>query len=223
MKPDWKREAPALVILALMFAVAAVMWTRVPDRLPVHWGLTGEANRWGGRFEGLLGLPLVTTGLYALFLVLPFLDPRRAHYPAFARPYRAIRTVLVATLFALELFKVVWVDAGMGAAPGTLALVFGAMTVVIGNYLPKVQSNWFVGVRTPWTLTSEESWRRTHRLAGWLFVAIGLVSIAAALVVPRQALLVFLVLQGIGALTSIVYSYLVWRRDPSRTPPADLQ
>jgi len=222
MKPDWKREIPALTMLAAMFVTALAVWPHMPDRLPVHWGLSGDPNRWGGRFEALLGLPLTALGVYVLLLVLPRIDPRREHYPSFAGPYSAIRAVLVGSLFALQLFKVVRVDTATPGDPRVLPMILGLLTVFLGNYLPKVQSNWFVGVRTPWTLSSEESWRRTHRLAGWLLVGTGLLSVLAAAVWPGAALPLFLVLLGISVVSSIVYSYVAWREDAGRTPPANL-
>lgn len=222
MKWDWKREIPALAVLFAMFATAAMAWPGAADRLPVHWDISGHPNRWGGRFEGLFGLPLTALGLYVLMVLLPRIDPRRVHYASFSEAYSIIRTALVGALLGIQLFKITRLGIGAPASPRTMPIILGTITIVVGNYLPKLQSNWFVGVRTPWTLSSEESWRRTHRLAGWLLVVAGLGCLAAAAVRPGTALRTFLVLLAITVVSSVVYSYLVWRHDPASTPPADL-
>jgi immunity protein, SdpI family len=98
-----------------------------------------------------------------------------------------------------------------------LAAEIGLALVVMGNYLPKVKSNWFVGVRTPWTLSSEASWRQTHRLAGWLFTLGGLLTFITALVRPDVAPAVMIGVLAASAGASVVYSYFAWKHDPERT------
>jgi uncharacterized membrane protein len=100
-----------------------------------------------------------------------------------------------------------------------LPITVGALFVVIGNYLGKTRSNFFFGVRTPWTLSSELSWARTHRLAGRLFVLSGLVIMLTAVVAPgpTTALVISLAIAGVVAIP-VAYSYLVWRSDPAKQP-----
>jgi uncharacterized membrane protein len=97
-----------------------------------------------------------------------------------------------------------------------LPALVGVVIALLGNYLPKTQPNWVFGVRTPWTLTSDLSWRMTHRLAGPLFVVSGMITIAMAFLWPGAAILVLLGSVLATAAISVVYSYLVWRRDPAR-------
>jgi uncharacterized membrane protein len=92
-------------------------------------------------------------------------------------------------------------------------LAVGVMFLVIGNYLPVLRSNWFVGVRTPWTLSSEESWRRTHRLAGRLFMLSGAAVVLITVVDSHWGITAILATCVGSAAISIVYSYVVWRRD----------
>ena len=101
-----------------------------------------------------------------------------------------------------------------------MSLAMGTMFVVLGNYLGKVRPNWFVGVRTPWTLSSKLSWSKTHRLAGWVFVVSGAATIVSGVFAPK--LFVFVLLGTIlpGSIAMVVYSYWVWRSDPDRVSPA---
>ena len=219
----WIRTADVacVILLAGMFLWAAAGWSDAPDRFPVHWGLSGEPDRFGGRLEGMLGPPVLGLALYLALLFLPRIDPGRANYANFAAAYATLRVALVA--MAAGIYGVMQ-HAARGGAPGggaaALPFVLGGVFLVIGNVLGKIRPNWFIGIRTPWTLSSAESWTRTHRAGGWFFVVLGLVMMSAGVVTGRAAFtaaMAFLIL-GVVALT--VYSYIVWRHDPDKVPPA---
>lgn len=217
MKLNWKQEAPHLAALAALFVAAAVVWPLVPDKIPVHWNLAGEVDRYGGKLEGVLVLPLITFGMYWLLLLLPFIDPRRENYDRFQRSYLVIRwclTLFMTALYGLMLAAAFGVAIDMSLC---ISMLMSALFVVLGLLLENVQPNWFVGIRTPWTLSSAESWTKTHRLSKWVFVAMGLSFLTLGVFKSAWALaLVFLTsLGGIGWL--VVYSYLVWKKDPQRT------
>jgi uncharacterized membrane protein len=217
MKLTWKSEGLSLAMLAAMFIMTAVSWSSAPDRIPVHWGIDGQVDRYGGRVEGLLAAPLIGLGIYLLLLVVPLIDPRRAHYAAFQGPYAVMRTAAVSVAFALDIMVQLIIRGRSVNVNVFVPIVVGALLLIVGRYLPSLKSNWFVGVRTPWTLSSEESWRRTHRLAGWLFTASGVVVLATAVLDPA---LVFWAIMGTilpAALVIVVYSYFAWRNDPARS------
>lgn len=220
MRTNWRTEWPHWALLAGLFLAAAVAWPRAPERLPVHWNLAGEVDRYGGRVEGLLGLPLVALGLYALLRFLPQLDPGRANYALFSGAYGVIRFATLAVLAAVYGLVLASV-AGWSVDVGVLVpILIGVLFIVLGGLMGKLRPTWFVGIRTPWTLSSKLAWTRTHRVGGWLFIAEGLLLIAAGL--ARSPLFVGLVMAAIlaGVLALNIYSYLVWRGDADKTPPA---
>jgi uncharacterized membrane protein len=92
--------------------------------------------------------------------------------------------------------------------------------VLVGSVLGKVRPNWFVGVKTPWTLSSKLSWAKTHRLAGWVFIAMGLGLMASGIFRAKAAFVVTIAIGAAGMIWTMIYSYLVWRSDPGRVPPA---
>jgi immunity protein, SdpI family len=96
----------------------------------------------------------------------------------------------------------------------------GVLFIVLGNFLGKIRPNWFVGIRTPWTLSSQLSWDKTHRLAGWLFVLMGILFFPVAAIQTTWSLITMLVIDAVCVAWLIVYSYLVYRNDPHRTSPA---
>ncbi len=216
----WRDEAPLLGMIVAMFAAAAVTWPTAPERIPVHWNIHGEVDRWGGRFEGLFLLPLIALGVWALMRFLPLADPGRASYALFAFPYLVIRATVIAFLLAIDVVVHLTIRGYTVDMGRVVPAAVGVLFVVIGAFMGKIRPNWFVGVRTPWTLSSKTSWTRTHRLAGKLFVLAGTAALVAAAVAPRQAHVVILAGTLGAAAISVAYSFAVWRDDPDRIPPA---
>ena len=220
MKLSWRTELPQWALLVGMFGLAAASWTYLPERLPVHWDARGEADRYGSRAEALFLLPLISMGLYLLMIALPYFDPGRANYQRFAGAYNVIRLSLLGVL-ALIYGAMLLAFHGYGIRMESIVpLIMGVLLVVLGNFMGKIRPNWFVGIRTPWTLSSKLSWTRTHRLGGWLFIIMGLSMFASAFAGPRWlAITAMAVIPGLCVLWLVIYSYLVWRKDPDRVPP----
>ena len=220
MKPNWKAELPLLLLLAGMFVLAAVSWSTAPDRIPVHWGLTGEADRWGGKAEGLLMLPVLAVVIYLLLLFLPRIDPGRANYARFAGAYYAVRTAVIVLFAAIYGMTHLVIRGVRVDVPAVVGILVGAIFFLYGSVLGKIRPNWFFGVRTPWTISSKVAWTKTHRLAGWVFILGGIAVMAAGALRHAAAVLVATGIVVVGLVGASVYSYFVWRNDPERVPPA---
>lgn len=220
MKPTWRTDWLQWLLLAGMFVLALASWNRVPDSLPVHWNLRGEVDRMGGKFEGLLAVPLTTLGLYVLFLLLPRIDPGRENYARFLGTYHAFRNVFVA--FMAALYGVMHLSfRGHALEMGTFTMpALGVLFIFVGNLLGKLRPNWFMGIRTPWTLTSKQSWVRSHRVGGWIFILGGLAFLIAGLLRRPWLSTAAMVLFGAGLAGLVVYSWWVWKHDPDKVPPA---
>ncbi len=208
-----------LAVAAVLAAAAAALYDRLPGAIPTHWGLDGRANGWVAKPWGPFVYPLMAAGMAALGWLLPVLSPRGFGVSPFARAFDLIVLALVAIPAVLMAFVIAQAfgvpTAGFRLAPALIGLVL----VAIGNVMGKTTRNFFIGVRTPWTLTSPEVWSRTHRLAGRLFVAAGLVFILGAAVglAPRLMLAVVVA----AALVPVAYSYWLYRRLELRSASAD--
>jgi uncharacterized membrane protein len=208
MRNRW--TAPLLI--AAMWAFALAVYPSLPARIPTHWNLHGEVDGWGGRGAAFL-FPAIATGFALLMAVLPRIDPRRANWEKFRDEVRLLVTVFV--LFSA------WVEGvALGAALGwnvdtgrAVTGGVGVLLAVIGNYLPRIRSNWFVGIRTPWTLASERVWRETHRLGGRTFVAGGVAMVLAGFIPGAFAQAAAIGAVVVAGLVPVVYSYLAWRRE----------
>lgn len=199
----------ALVPLVL----TAIAMPTLPDAVPMHWNAAGEIDRWGSRSSAWM-MPLMCIGVNLLFVVLPKIDPKRNNYASFRKSYDIFRMVF--NLFLIVMTGITITSAFSPETVRTEILVPAAMGVLfclLGNYMPKFKHNYFVGIKTPWTLASEEVWRKTHRLGGALWFWGGLVLIAAAFLLPPSinAIVTGGILIVIVAVP-VLYSYLAYRR-----------
>lgn len=211
-----------LIVPALLLAVLGWVGTDATTQIPVHWGVDGHPDRYGGRVEAFLLLPALMIVLTGVFAILPAIDPRGRNLQ---RSRIVLGTVWMGVLALMLFVQAILVGLGLGwIAAGDETLVptlilsgVGALYVLLGNVLGKARPNWFVGIRTPWTLSSDLSWDKTHRLTGRLMVVGGLVLLTGVWLLPveRQVWLV-LVSTLTPAATGIIYSFFVWRSDPSR-------
>jgi len=209
-------------LIAAMFITAIARWRSVPDRLPVHWGASGEVDRYGGRFEGLLLLPIIVLTLYLLLLAVPHIDPAKANYASFRGPYMTIRVVLVLFMGFLYLLMNLSIENGDGIPLDRMVLGAAALILlVLGLVMGKFRPNYTAGIRTPWTLTSKKSWVKTHRLGGWVFIAAGLGTGIAATFSGLAAIITMSVILIPGIIWLTAYSYVVWKGDTDRIAAHD--
>jgi uncharacterized membrane protein len=203
---------PVLVVL-LAVAASAAVYGRLPERMPTHWNVTGEVDGYGSRLEGALLLPATIALMAALVPVLPRIDPRRRNYDKFRPTYHLVMNAVLTFMLGMHL---VLLASGLGwrvPVERVVAVGVGLLLVLLGNVLPRTRSNWMLGIRTPWTLSSDRVWERTHRVGGYLLVGAGVVAITGALLPDPRAGFVAL---GAGvlaaALGSVAYSYVAWRQ-----------
>lgn len=197
------------LITAAPLLVGLLLWSRLPAELATHFDFEGQPNGWSGRAFTVLGLPLLLTGLHLLCALGTASDPK--HRNIHGRIFRLVLWICPAvSWFALG--SIYLYALGLPVDIALLAQVLlGVMFIVLGNYLPKCRQNHTVGIKLPWTLDDEENWNHTHRFAGWLWMADGILFLAAALLgALRPWMLGGLIL--LAVLAPAVYSYLYYKR-----------
>ena len=211
----------SLILIVLQFAAAFYLYPGMPERMAVHWGPSGEADGFGSRFEGLFMIPIVSAVLLPIFLALPRLDPSggierfRGGFDWFVFGMLAFMSYL----FGLTLlWNLGWrFDFLRAFAPA-----LGGMYYCIGVLMGRTRLNWFVGIRTPWTLSSEEIWDRTHEFGGRLFKVCGVLALAGVLVRGWMALLLTVAPILIAGVYLFYYSYALYqKRAPEFSHPGD--
>ena len=208
-----------LAALALINVIAFVLLLpTMPDQLPTHWGISGAVDDWNDKEVsiGLAFMPLIMTGL---MFVVPRIDPKRHNFERFSGIYRTFTTaiclLMIATTWIGPLTAWGYLSPDGGLINTALFGIFGLLFIGLGNYLPRVRPNFTFGIRTPWTLASEEVWRRTHRASGPVFIAAGIAMVIAALFATTLHEVAFAVMlvSILGATVFAgVYSYLAWRK-----------
>jgi uncharacterized membrane protein len=209
------------LLIVFMAAISAWGWQALPDgaMLPTRFDLEGNISQSTDKQTYLAMMPAIAFGLTVLFWVLPKLDPRRTNIEASSKFWNAASILSCGLLAYLHALIVANAAGYRIDLIGALIPGLSVMFIGLGNYLAKTRSNWFGGVRTPWSLSSEYSWERTHRWSGRLMVASGLASLVAWFVVDTKT--AFFILIGLviaTAVISIVLSYVFWRADPNRAP-----
>lgn len=216
-------EIAQLAIIAGMFILAGVRWGSVPDQIPVHWNAAGEVDGYGGKFLGLLLLPLMTAALYPLLKYLPRIDPASRNYETFAGTYLLVRVLLTVYLAFIYVILNLAIGHEETFPVGELIVAaVGVLFIILGSVMGKFRPNWFAGIRTPWTLTSKKSWVQTHRLGGRVFIAAGVATMIGALIGGEWAFYAMFIVLIPGLIFLFVYSYRVWRDDPDKIAAQDV-
>src|SRR2546425_3806955 len=207
-----------LVIAALAVAMSVWAYPQLPPTVATHWSLNGTPDGFSSRLWALAIVPLVLAVMTAVFNVLPKVDPRRENYAKFLSSYWLIANAVVVFLLVAHAMIIA---AGLGVAiriDRLMPLGIGLLFVFLGNFLTRVEPNWFVGIRTPWTLSSDTVWRRTHRTGGWVFVIGGLVLASTALLPPSAFLPLRVRTTGVVPAIPLVQSYVLLKREQHDRP-----
>ena len=199
-----------LVILTVVLSIVA--FPHMPDPVPSHWNAAGTVDGYLPKFWGLVLMPSLMIGFCALLAVLPKIDPLRKNYEKFEDYYEGFILVFAAFLFFIQLQIILW-GLGIHVSPNLIMpVMIGGLFVYIGFMMEHAEPNWFVGIRTPWTLSSDSVWKKTHQRAGALFKLAGVVSVIGILA-GMYAWLFILIPAIAVAVYTVVYSYVEFRRE----------
>jgi uncharacterized membrane protein len=196
----------SLTIIIAQLLVGIYLYPRMPDRVAIHWGLSGDADGYGPKFLGLFLVPLISAGALPLFLVLPGIDPSRGIH-RFRRGYDWFVFGFVAFLTYMHGITLAW-NLGLRLdMMRMLAPALGAMFFGVGVLMGRAKRNWFVGIRTPWTLSDERVWDATHELGGRMFKACGVLALVGVLTEGLLALAMIMAPVIVASAYLIYFSY----------------
>lgn len=200
-----------IVLIALLAGAASLAaYPSLPDRVPTHWNAAGQIDGYSSRSFAAAFLPILILAISLLLLYLPQIDPLKANIEPMRGRYHLFVVLIAVFLLYVHLLSML---VGVGVPiQMTLALTpaIGLITFAIGFLLDRAQPNWFIGIRTPWTLSNPEVWRKTHRLGGFLFKVCGIVALIGLLFSPQSVFLWVIVPLLVSSLALIVYSYVAF-------------
>jgi uncharacterized membrane protein len=191
-----------------------LLWNRLPDPMASHWNVNDQVNGYMTKFWGVFLLPLVTLGMYLLFLVVPSIDPLKANIAQFREAFNLFITLLVAFMVYLYGLTLAW-NLGYNnfKMSGAMLPAIGLLFIFIGFMLRQAKRNFFIGIRTPWTLSSDTVWNETHRLGAVLFMICGVLALLGGFFGGATAFwMMFAPIIG-STVFLLVYSYVLYQRE----------
>ncbi|WP_395049567.1 SdpI family protein [Flavobacterium sp.] len=211
MNVTLKKELPIIGFVLLPFIYLAYLWNSLPEKVPIHWNYKGEIDDWGTKYS-LIGLVFLLPVLtYVLMLVIPKIDPKK-RIELMGGKYYQIKFVLIGFMSVLALFIIHSSKSQTLSSPSTVFVLIGLLFMALGNYFKVIKQNYFLGIKTPWTLESEEVWKLTHILAGKLWIVGGLLIVISNLVIPENINFYFFIsITAIISIVPIVYSYIKFK------------
>lgn len=211
MNSKTHKELPLILSVLVPFAYLAIVWDKVPEKVPLHWNIEGEIDRYGEKYEILLIPILLPLATYLLLTVIPKIDPK-GKIKSMGNKYHNLKTWITVLTSALAL---VLIYASMNQSlynPNYMVLLIGILFVLLGNYFKTLRPNYFIGIKTPWTLENEIVWKETHKLAGKLWFAGGFVIIIGSLLLDKKPnFTLFIGTTIVIAVIPIIYSYVKYK------------
>lgn len=201
-----------LIVIAIIAGV--VLWKQLPDQMASHWNANDEVNGYISKTWGVFLMPLVTLGMLALFLIVPSIDPLKANIAKFRESFNLFIVLIIAFMLYIHGLTLAWSLGFTNFRMSTAMLPFmGVLFIAVGFMLRKAKRNFFIGIRTPWTLSSDSVWDKTHQLGSILFMASGVLAIIGGFFGGMTAFwFIFVPLIG-SSLFLVVYSYVLYRQE----------
>ncbi len=202
----------SLALIIIAFGAAVYLYPQLPDPMPSHWNAKGEVDGYMPKFWGVFLFPIITIFLFGLFLLIPRIDPLKKNIEKFRKYYDWFIPLMVAFFIYIYFATIAWAlgyqfNMGVAIFPPVAVLFY-----FVGILCENSKRNWFIGIRTPWTLSSDTVWRKTNKLAGKLFKILAVVFIIG-LLLPQEFFVYMIVLVVIIALYPIVYSYFEYQKE----------
>lgn len=210
------RTTIILVLLMILGATLAglLLWNRLPDSMASHWNINDEVDGYTSKFWGVFLMPALSLGMFLLFLIIPKIDPLKANIAQFRETFNLFILLLFVFLGYVWKLSIAWNLGYTNFKMSTSLLpALGLLFIFIGYMLRKAKRNFFIGIRTPWTLSSDTVWDQTHRLGSILFIASGALALIGSIFGGFTAfLLIFIPLIG-STIFLVVYSYVLYRNE----------
>ena len=201
-----------LALIATALIAGALLWNQLPEQMASHWNENDQVDGTMSKFWGVWMMPLVTLGMFGLFLLIPNIDPLKANIAKFRPTFNLFIALIVAFMLYMHGLTFFWNLGFQNFKMSAAMLPFlGILFIFIGYMLRQAKRNWFIGIRTPWTLSSDSVWDKTHQLGSILFMVSGAFAIFGGLFGGMIAFwLLFVPLIG-STLFLVIYSYILYR------------
>ncbi len=203
------------LIIISMIAVSMFVYPSIPNKMAVHWGQNGNVNGTMPKEIGISIIPGISALILVALAIIPKIDPWSENIKKFEGYYSVFIVLMILFMLAIQMYILAWNTGIVIPANSFVSACIAVLFVYIGILLKKTSPNWFIGIRTPWTMTSERVWRKTNNLGGELFIASGLIALLG-IIFPCYASYLILVPVSISAVYVVVYSYVEYKREENK-------
>jgi uncharacterized membrane protein len=212
MNLEFKKELPLIGIVLVPFVYLAVIWNNLPEKVPVHWNYNGQIDRWGEKYTLIIIVFLFTIFLYVLMLIIPKIDPKK-RLEVMGGKFYQLKFILLLFFSGLALIIVNISKNESLSNPGLINTLIGFLFIVLGNYFKVIQPNYFIGIRTPWTLENKEVWKSTHAFSGKLWMLGVVIIVLSGLLLSNKLLKYSLIsVMVIIVIVPILFSYFKFKQ-----------
>lgn len=206
-----------LIIVSILIVASTLagllLWNQLPDPMASHWGTNDQVNGTMSKFWGVFLMPLITIAMLLLFLVIPSIDPLKANIAQFREYFNTFIALIVAFMVYIYALTLIWNLGYTNFRMSTAMLpAMGLLFIFVGVMIGKAKRNFFIGIRTPWTLSSDKVWDETHRVGSKLFIASGVLALLGAFFPNYAFWFIFVPIIG-TTLFTVVYSYILFQRE----------
>lgn len=203
------------ILITLPLIISISTYHNLPDKMATHWNSSGEVDGYSSRFFGAFLIPILTIGITLLFIILPSIDPLKKNYKKFEKQYEGFIFIFIIFMLIIHIQMILW-NMDILISPMVIIPVgLGFLFIYTGILLKNAKRNWFVGIRTPWTLSNENVWNKTHKRAGPLFQIAGLIAILGILL-PKVSFYLMVIPVLLIVFYTIFYSYQEFKKE--KTP-----
>jgi len=206
-----KSEIISLLIIMISFIIGIYFYSLLPDKVASHWNARGEVDGYMSKFGGLFLMPIISLVLLLLFIIIPKIDPLKHNIEKFRKYFDGFIVLMMLFLFYLYILTILWNIGVRFNFVHLLVPIFSIFFYYCGILIQKAQRNWFIGIRTPWTLSNEQVWNKTHKIGGILFKIAGIISLIGILL-PEYALFFVICPVIIASLFPVIYSYFAYQK-----------
>jgi len=206
-----KKEIWIWVMMTLPLLYLAHLWPTLPEMVPTHFGFDGQPNDWSHRSSLIFIIAGLLVGIYLLLTFIPAIDPK-GKIQSMGNKYFLFKLFLMVFMTILCFFCIQMSATKNAGNPGMIFVLIGGMFVFLGNYMQSIRPNYFIGIRTPWTLENETVWRKTHQFGGKLYFIAGLSVMILPFILKEHYHFVFLTLIVSASLIPAVYSFIIFKQ-----------
>jgi len=206
------KELILWILIVIPFIYLVIVWKNLPAQVPTHFDLQGNPNDWTAKDSMPFMIGALGIGTYLLMLLIPFFDPKKK-IQQMGDKYYSLR-LLMTLLMSVISFYLLYMSSTGEINPNLLIGLIGGFDAVFGNYLQMVKQNYFIGIRTPWALENDQTWKKTHRLAGRLWMGGGLLIVLVSIFSRNSFVLgiLFAIVTFVIVIIPIIYSYTEFKK-----------